>query len=178
MKKKVLFLSFFISILVLSISCEKEANMPWPDDVKNGVIATIKYPIGQYNGIFISDVDTLTIKFDIKIEMGDCSKLKLMAVLTQLDSTSDFRNQIEIAEYTASGNYSIGINEIVNAIPQYITVADIKFADKLTFFVNPVTADGTQLYGVLPFKDFQFGYDPNILASGAKYNFYEDFVFL
>ena len=176
MKKILISIAVIAFMQMMFISCEKKANLPWPEETAYGVAATINEVEGEETLIYFNDLDNVAIKFEIGVAYGDFSKLQLMlAVRANGELAYDYLNQYQIAEYSQTGVYTVTIADIVNGVEIYNSTSDIQQRDKYRFFVNVVTDDGRQLYGFLPFDEEVSGYDPNTRAN-PDLNFFEDFV--
>lgn len=170
MKKIFVFFTISIFVMFMFSSCEKKANLPWPDETEYGIPATIVF-LGQVteSEALLDWADVNNISFDIKIEMpygGEIASLKLMGAVRPIGTSDfDYLNQYQIAEFSGPGTYTIDIDDIVSGVDIYNSTADIQHYDMLNIFVNVETVDGKILYAFLPMEEETFGYDPNMRAN-------------
>lgn len=163
MKKYSILLYFFAMGLMLITACKKDSDIALPDSMKNGVIATIAKTANSDGSVNMFEPDELSLDFVIKIEDGEYSNIDLNVVFN-----ADYENQYIVKSSISEGALGINMADLVAAIDELNSSADVEAGDLFNFFLTVTSTDGDIYSAYLSTGNAAYG--PN-MQNNPNYNF-------
>jgi hypothetical protein len=133
-------LMLFVGAFMLN-GCEVDENGPMPDTFEEGGVAYMVMEAGSSGLINLNDPAAFNLKGTIDVLFQpEFDKLTLMVA-----HKGDYANAKVLVDNITSTphQFTVSLNNLISAIPQLNSVADIQIGDYFTFYVN-VTKGGKE----------------------------------
>ena len=163
MKKYRILLYLFAVGLMLITACKKDSDIALPDGMKSGVIATITKTANCDGSVNMFELDELSLDFVIKIEDGEYSNIDLNVVFN-----ADYENQYIVKSSISEGALGVNMADLVAAIDELNSSADVEAGDLFNFFLTVTSTDGDVYSAYLPTGKPAYG--PN-MQNNPNHNF-------